>query len=200
MDPTDKIVQRTYHYWYEDGLAELTGSVIMGLVAFFFYVQTMTPGGLVALILPVLAIGGGLAARRILRALKERITYPRTGYVAYRTAPRHRRWWTAVLAMALSGVIGVWVTRGGLPVNRLLFLQGWIIAIGFVVPGVRFGVRRFFWLALFSGLAGTLLARTSWSSDLVNAAYFAVIAAGVALSGAWTLWNYLRHTQPPTEA
>jgi hypothetical protein len=204
MNPTDQILKRTYRYWYEDGLAELAGASIFALMGLLFYIQALAPHGpvtaLSALILPVIVIAGMLSAKRIVRTVKERVTYPRTGFVSYRSASRARRWWTAVPAMVLASLTAAWVLRGGLPFNTLLLLQGWIIAVGFALPGWRYGLRRFFWLAVLSGLAGTFVSRSGWGIDLSDAAFFGALALGLALSGGLTLCSYLRHTQPPAEA
>lgn len=204
MDSTDRIAQRTFRYWYDDGLVELVGAALFALLALFFYLQAVAPKGPVAgfsaLILPILVVAGTLGAKRIVRAAKERFTYPRTGFVSYRQPSRARRGWSAALAALLGALIAAWVLRSGVSFNLLLLVQGGIFAVGFAVPGWRFGLRRFLGLAALAVLAGTFVSRTGWGMERSDAAFFGALALGLLVSGGLTLWSYLRHTQPPAEA
>ena len=204
MDSTDRIAQRTFRYWYDDGLVELVGAALFALLALYFHIQSLALQGPVAgfsaLILPILVVAGMWSAKRIVRAAKERFTYPRTGFVSYRQPSRVRRGWAAALAALLGALIPAWVLRSGVPFNLLLLVQGWIFAVGFAVPGWRFGLRRFLWLAALAGLAGTFVSRTGWGMNQADAAFFGALALGLLASGGLTLWGYLRHTQPPAEA
>ena len=204
MDSTHRIAQRTFRYWYDDGLVELVGAALFALLALFFFIQAVAPKGPVAglssLILPILVVAGMWSAKRIVRAAKERFTYPRTGFVSYRQPSRERRRWSAALAAIVGAVTAAWVLRSGVPFDLLLLVQGWIFAVGFAIPGWRFGLRRFLWLAALAGLAGTFVSRTGWGMNLADAAFFGALALGLLVSGGLTLWSYLRHTQPPAEA
>ncbi len=204
MDSTDRIAQRTYRYWYDDGLVELVCAALFALLALYFYIQALAPQGPVAgfsaLILPILVVAGTLGAKRIVRAAKERFTYPRTGFVSYRQPSRARRRWSAALAALLGALIAAWVLRSGVSFNLLLLVQGCIFAVAFTVPGWRFGLRRFLGLSALALLAGTFVSRTGWGMERSDAVFFGTLAVGLLASGGLTLRGYLRHTQPPTEA
>ena len=203
MDSANRIAQRTFRYWYDDGLVELVGAALFALLALYFYIQSLALQGPVAgfsaLIMPILVVAGMWSAKRIVRAAKERFTYPRTGFVSYRQPSRARRGWAAALAAVLGALVAAWVLRSGVPFNLLLLVQGCIFAVGFAVSGWRFGLRRFLWLAVLAGLAGTLVSRTGWGIERADAAFFGALALGLLVSGGLTLWSYLRHTQPHAE-
>jgi hypothetical protein len=204
MEPTDRIAQRAYRYWYDDGIVELLGAGLFGLLALYFYVQALAPqgpvAGLSALLLPVIVIGGMFGARRIVGLVKQRFTYPRTGYVSYQKPSPARRRRSAALAAAIGALVAFWTLRSDVGVNWLLLIQSLAFALGFAVSASRFGLWRFWSLAGLAVLAGAWASRTGWSIERADAAFFAALALGLLVSGAWTLWSYLRHTQPAAEA
>ncbi|MHB1415211.1 MAG: hypothetical protein ACYC1C_08160, partial [Chloroflexota bacterium] len=109
----ERALRRTRRYWYEDGLTEMfTGAifVLVGLSFVFEAYRLLGPfsPGFSALALPVLVVGGGLAGRSLVRRIKERFIYPRTGYVAYRRPPGQRsRLATGLVGTAMALLAGV---------------------------------------------------------------------------------------------
>ncbi|HZD10730.1 MAG TPA: hypothetical protein VE553_05245 [Candidatus Binatia bacterium] len=110
-DLIEKKVRETHRYFYDDGLVEigvgfifvLTGLVLAAWLAFEGNLPLRISS---ALALPVLATLGALLMKRAVTAVKERVTYPRTGYVAYRRGePSSGRWlvMTAALLLAIAG-------------------------------------------------------------------------------------------------
>ncbi len=204
MEPTDRIAQRAYRYWYDDGIVELVGAGLFGLLAAYFYIQALAPQGpvaaLSALLLPLIVIGGMLLSKRIVRALKERFTYPRTGYVSYHKRSPARRRLSVVLGALVGAVVAFWTLRSEVSLNWLLLIQSLAFAFGLAVSAWRFGLWRFWGLAGLAVLAGVWVSRSGWSIERADAAFFGALALGMLLSGLWALWNYLRHTQPSAEA
>ena len=89
-DETTQIRQRVNRYWYSDGIGEMMGGVMFFLLAVYFSLQQYLGdesfiGGLLQAGLVLLLIGGVFVGRRVVNTVKARITYPRTGYVEYRT-------------------------------------------------------------------------------------------------------------------
>jgi len=109
-DKVDETVRGVHRYLYDDGLIEMGVGILfivvgLGLVA-FVTMQDNTAAG-VALIIGLLAIafGGALYAKNALEAVKERVTYPRTGYVSYRAEETSRgRWLAPVVALLLLAI------------------------------------------------------------------------------------------------
>ncbi|MHB1007558.1 MAG: hypothetical protein ACYC3S_18245 [Chloroflexota bacterium] len=202
----DRALQRPKRYWYEDGLSEMAGGSMFALIGALFLVEVLAPPSLAftgfsALGLPVLVLGGGWLQRRLLRLAKERITYPRTGYVAYPRVPRtrSRRLATTILAIGTAAVVSALFTSAPLSLAWIPALQGLLVGAAMLYFGRQLGLLRFFVLAAFSAAAG-LASSLLGLGDLAGSAAF-FIATGLALvvSGLWTLAVYLRRTQPPAE-
>jgi hypothetical protein len=203
----DKVIQRTHRYWYEDGLNEIaTGCMFVSCGILLLVMGSVPPGSPLA---PIVAIGfvilvafGGLAVSRAVKAVKNRVTYPRTGYVSYRRpeSNRRRRIIAAGVGIALA-VLGIVLSK----VHALAWLvsipmvQGLIIGAGLLYMGHRLGLARFYALAFLSALIGVVVALNGFDDALGSAAYFGEMGLVVTASGLRTLRVYLSQTQPPVE-
>lgn len=201
----DKVIQRTHRYWYEDGLNEIAAGcmfVVCGLV--LFMMRFVRPGSPLA---PVLAVGlvilvslGGLAVSRAVRAVKNRITYPRTGYVSYRRPESNRR--RRIIAASLGvglGVLGIVLPIAGAPtwLVSMAMVEGLILGAVLLYIGHRLGLARFYLLAFLSALIGVVVALGGFDDALGSAAYFGEMGFVLTASGLFTLRAYLRQTQSP---
>ncbi len=203
----DKVVQRTYRYWYEDGLWEIaTGCMIVVCGLLLLVVDSVPPGSPLA---SVLAVGftilvltfGWLAVGRTVKALKTRVTYPRTGYVSYHRPEGNRRRWLIVAAGgaaggALFGALSI-VYASALVVISIV--EGLIIGASLLYLGYRLGLARFYVMAFLSALIGVVTALSGLDGLIVLAAYFGVMGLVLTASGLFTLRAYLSQTQPPVE-
>ena len=86
----DGAVKQTQRYRYEDGLIELATGMLflgggLGLFSWLAFTEVSNALGITLIVLlAVLVVGGGLFIKRAVEEMKLRITYPRTGYVAYK--------------------------------------------------------------------------------------------------------------------
>ena len=210
-DPTtnldDKIQQarlRTERYWYEDGVAEVCVGGLFVLIGLYFVAAYMIPQGpgaaALAILMPLLFVGGYLAATRLTRKAKEGLVYPRTGYVSYARPSPRRRWLTAVLA-AVIGMLTVELIR------RAPSLEAWIPAVwGFATAGLlllmarRVRLARLSFLAFLSAFAGLGLSLRGLSTEAAGAVFYTVIGLATAAGGAITLRRYMRQAPPPEKA
>lgn len=195
-------MRRTWRYWYEDGLAEMATGCMLAAVGLLFVLQALLPAGTLNLILsvaglPALLLGGSWLMRRLVKAAKERLTYPRTGYVAYRREHSPRRGIRGLAVGAAVGVVaGVLVTV--LPSSCALIptLDGVLIGAGCLYLGHRLDLPRFYGLAVFSALAGVLASLSGLGDVAGSAAYFGALGVGLVASGGLALSGYLRRTRP----
>jgi hypothetical protein len=197
----ERAIQRTKRYWYEDGLVEIAAGILFVVLgALFFAEATASPGaflgGFSAIGLPIVLIGGGEVARRVVSSLKERVTYPRTGYVEYPRPGRRPSGLAFAVGAALAALIGALavsqpITRGMIPA-----LQGILIGAAWAWFGYTLGLRRFLAVACLSAVVGVAAAYVGLGDTLGSAAYFAALGAALAVSGGLTLSNYLARTQP----
>lgn len=204
-DELEKVKQRTQAYWFVDGLAEMAIGCILGLIALLFLIDGTAPDGsplhMVSSLglLPVILLGGW-AGGRIVTAIKARITYPRTGFVAY-PRKRGRRLATLafaafVAALAVAAVMVLAAVSKSMP-SLLVLAQGAIGAAMLAYLGYSMDLRRFYVLAVLSVVFGIAAAAAGLGDILGDAVYFALMALALIASGALTLRAYLRDAPPP---
>jgi hypothetical protein len=135
---------RAQRYWYRDGLVEIPLGVLQLLLSGSNLIEalgnrTSSWYGPVILIYTVLFFGLAVSASRIMTAVRQRITYPRSGYV--HESGRKRRT-VAGMVLALLAALTVvlilrYASRAGLDPARLV---QWTPAVWGLLTGGR-GVR-----------------------------------------------------------
>ncbi len=205
-DNIDRIVKRTYRYYYEDGLVELSVGVMFGVIALALLLMGSTLGtplaAIISLGLVALVIGGTFAVRSLVMSLKQKVTYPRTGYVAYRQKPPTGR--TVIIVGALIIALSIFFVPFGW-YNKMPVAEAELLVLVLCYMGYRVSLRRLYAAAAFVVL--TLIALVAFSvmrggvDDIVGSAVI-FGAAGLALivSGGLSLIGYLSRNQPQTEA
>jgi len=116
-DAVQKTIRRTRQYWHVDGFAEIWVGLLFLLIGLIFYGQALVPARSAAGIslqfaFPALFLVGMWIARPLIKGLKERVTYPRTGYVAYQRPPRRTRLIGGAVAAIIAVLIASLVARG----------------------------------------------------------------------------------------
>lgn len=193
------IEKRAYHYWFIDGLGEMTAAVLFILIGAAFFTQgTTTPGSLaftISGIAGLLLIGGGpWLARPVMAKLKERYTYPVTGYVAYKQPSSKRRVWVAVLALVVSSAtVSIMMINAELSMAWLPLIEG--VCVGGFLLNIAYqrGIQRFYPLAGISITVGAGLAVTGYGDLAGTGIYFLIIGAVVLFSGACTFAAYRKN-------
>ena len=145
-------------------------------------------GALIAGLL-ALATGGALFTKRALEAVKERVTYPRTGYVSYRSEETNRGRWLVPVATLLLLILSLFLP------DELTRISSMIGALMFVIIcslGYRLRLRRFYAIgsiALLAGASASLL----FEDEAIGAGVtFSVTGFALLISGALTFSSYLR--------
>ncbi|HZW04990.1 MAG TPA: hypothetical protein VFF68_13740, partial [Anaerolineaceae bacterium] len=163
-DLIDETMKRTRQYWYVDGISEMFTGLFILLLGAFFAVIPLIPSvaartWLLALGQPALILLGFWLGGKAVRAVKERLTYPRTGYLAFRKPTRKHRWGRLVFAAVLSASLGVLFS-----VLFNLIPERWIPAIAAGVLGLfmlflayQLGLVRFAVLAGYFLVVGLLV-------------------------------------------
>ncbi len=201
----DRLMRKTRQYWYEDGLAELLIGVFFLAVGLLLLADWTTPASapwkwIYAPSFMLAAIIGLLVGRRAITWLKERITYPRTGYVTYHRPPQAARRRRAVIAGAIGAAVSLAL------VAILMYRQEFgrvaplLLGLGVALLLLRFasytGLPRFYVLSALSLAAGIGLAWLSQDMSLTIGLYYGLLGMALAISGAYTLSCYL-HAIPP---
>lgn len=198
-DNVEKMVRRTYRYYYEDGLVEIGLGLLFTASGLLFLAWRALQdggwlGGALALATALLVIGGVYGMRWAIRELKEQVTYPRTGYAAYREGePAVARWLIIVVVMGIF-VAGIFLPEA---LERMALLEGALLGAIVLYMGYRVGLARFYLLGgliVAIGVAATVL----FADDLMGSAVtFGGSGLILLLSGLAALSAYLRrHPEP----
>ncbi len=199
-----EIERQTRRYWYEDGFSEIALGGLFGAMGVLLAIDALSTAGslpgplrVVAPVLLVLVVLLGATAMRAgIRATKERVTYPRTGYVAYRRPATGRRV-VGVAAVLVVGVVAAAVMAGGGASTRVVAVQALTLAGALLVPAWRFGLGRFYALAAAVTAAGCLAEVLPLADTARSAVLYGGAGGALIVSGAWTLRTYLRQTGMP---
>jgi hypothetical protein len=219
MDQVGNLLARPRLYYNIDGVGELGCGFMCLCVSLLMWLQTHTSSTAIWHQMYFFAVYWGgmcLAIHYGSKAIKSRITYPRTGFVEYRT---NDRWRPAIVAGAIATL---------LPLAVLFAVRRhWDVA----TPGSLIGLalaacyaygfaRAVRWKLVVAGAmaAGALVTAVlpadflgavvndSWITHPVRTrltgaflASFMLFGALLLISGGISFWLYLRHTEAPAQ-
>ncbi len=201
----DSIRRRTERYWFEDGLAELAVGVTFVVLAGLFSLEAWLPPaspwrGISAIGLPIVTIGGYFAARWLIGRLKQDITYPRTGRVAYRQPDPRQQRVAGAMAALVAAALAFAIVRAPAIEPWTPALAGAALAALLAQFWLRFGLARFAGLAMAALGTGLVAGRWLTPLEAAMAAVFGVVGCLMLATGATTLRGYLRAAPAPTGA
>jgi hypothetical protein len=202
MDSTNiaRIRARTIRYWYEDGLAELTAGAVFALIGAIYLATTkLDSRALVGVVLPVVIIGGARLGRRLTGRMKERVTYPHTGYVSYRQPPVSRRAFSVAIVAAAVLSLGALLSASSDATLWEPVLIGAVIACALLTTGAWLSLGRFVVVGLIAIALVAILAVAGLAAPFGTAVVFLGIGSALLISGTLALRTHLRRTQPPAE-
>jgi hypothetical protein len=198
----DELGRRPLRYWNADGLPELVMGLLWMVWGGAWLVGEALPRGWTWnafwLFTPAFLAFSGVAAVWLTKWLKARLTFPRTGYVAWQEPRQRTRLMTAGLAL-IAALTLVLATRDADPGRNAAPIIGVILSLGFVVASHRQHAPHFLALAGVAVALAVALGRLQGGWTSVNW-LFVGIGAGTALTGGLRLIRYLRrHPLPTTE-
>ncbi len=197
------LTRRTFQYWYNDGLTELAAGALILLIGLInlalALLNSSTLNQMSLIFQPLVLVGGFFAINGIVKPLKERFVYPRTGYVAYHK-PEGRR---LHLLRALAAVLGMVIAIAAAVLLRVIN-EAWIpafvglaLAMFMTYLGFKLGLIRFFVVAGFTILLGFAAAWFQLNDLYAKAFIYGGFGLALIVSGGLTLRHYFRSTQPP---
>ncbi len=201
----DQTMKQTQRYWYEDGFQDMAFGGFVLAIALLFVLQALTPPSsplwlLWGIGVPVVIIGGGLIVGQVIKKLKERVTYPRTGYVAY-IKPRGKSRW---VRLALIGIVSAGVSAAIIFAENhwlnVSVILGLVYMVTFSFLAYRFGLARYALLALWCLGLGLALAPLALSLQVSGAIYHLGAGAALVLAGGLTWRQYDENAPKPQEA
>jgi hypothetical protein len=193
-------IERTRQYWYIDGFSELLVGVIfviLGLLNCATLVIRPSIGSavIVGIGYPLVILGGILFGNKWVRSMKEKVTYPRTGYVKYiqpeRPSRKTRMIKALVIAFMVSIVVNVIISR--LDPFWLVFGTGLLIAAFTVYMGVQIPLNRFHILAAWIVVVSLVAARLPFSDEIQMGLLLTGTGLGWLITGVISLMIYLRN-------
>jgi len=215
MDQVGNLLARPRQYHNIDGVGELGGSAMCLGFALLLWLPAHSPAGSVWHRVPVFVFAGlALLIHYGTKAVKTRITYPRTGFVEYR-----RRWHTSAIAAALGAVAAAGLAAGfrrQLDISMLATVGGLVFAVAY---GYHFARAVHWKWAVAGAMAAVSLAIGFLPADVLGAlgsdspaahpdrarlggaVLISLLVYGTMLlvSGGISLGHYLRHTQAPAQ-
>ena len=198
--------KRTRQYLYKDGFVEMAAGILFFILGGYFYASDSLPATshlkswLTASLVLVLFAGKFLVGR-LVRFLKSRITYPRTGYVAYKkkeTTPR-RRAAAAASAAVIAAVLSVLIAVSPSVRAWLPALNGLLGALVCYLFARRTEVTRFYILAAASAIIGLAVALAGIGDIKGISLYYAAFGGAVIVSGLVAFGFYLRRSRTDDE-
>lgn len=203
MNDITRTQRRTQGYWFVDGIAEIVGGVALSIVGALLYLS-------VALDNDIFATGAlfGMillfpATARVVRWAKDRITYPRTGFVKYPDPSKKRRGTSAVVALLVGIVFALVAVRSrnegfeGPFGYALTTGLGVSMAIAFAVRAHKMSMPRFYVSAL------VVAAAAGWAilqgMSFIAAMGIMWIGLGITsvITGAIALGGYIHENPAP---
>ena len=200
----DDLTRRVRRYWVEDGLAETVIGLGFLLIATVIALGVCFPApfwGAVKGAVIILTVVGG---RWVIQRLKWRITYPRTGYVAYPRRHTTRQRWLTATAIILSLIalfVGIALLSHRQGLAYLVSLTLFLALLYFGLARAQDWSRGMFYAAAalpLGGLAILLLPHPLWGKiALQGGVHLGGMGLMQILGGMITLRRYLqRHPEP----
>lgn len=200
------VIRNTRKYWYVDGLSEIAGGLIIFFTGLTYWlVYSLENSGLKYLLLifaqPAVIISGAYLVRLILPKIKEKLTYPRSGYLTFKKPHRNNRVRRALIAGLIAAIIGalVGMVYNELPQRFIPLFSSFFLTVFSIYIGYQVAVPRFYWTGLLILILGGVI---SWINPIGALPYMLLFSGmGVLwiISGWITLFLYLRNTHPLTE-
>jgi len=167
----DRLMRRTHHYFYEDGLVETGVGLIFLVSGAVIYSWVLVRGHhgwqiATALGMPLLILAGTFLVRVMISQLKERLVYPRTGFVSYRQEKKGFGRWVGVIGALL---VALFILLAPPSWPQMPAVEGLLLALILGYLGYRGNVVRFYFLALAVVVVGVLTSALA-SDDLIGSA------------------------------
>jgi hypothetical protein len=203
-DPINQAANRARRYWYVDGLNEMAFGGLCLLLGIYFQVlssfhSSSMLGQMLEAGFALVVIGAALLLNKAMKVLKERITYPRSGYVSYKQPGAVHRLATGLLAATIAAVLSAVLMLAPAGLDWMAGLTGLALAAVWLFIAWRFQLSRFAALSLFSLGSGIFLALTQLDGLAGVAAIYFLEGAALLATGGITFWAYLRGTQPASQ-
>ena len=209
------VERRVRGYRYVDGTYELKLGMIAFIWAIFSFLQVkLNVSGsenlLILFFQSLLVLGGSLLVDQLIRAIKEGVTFRRSGYISISKEKSQSISPDMVILIVFlmiitGGTLFDWLNNI-VPAKWLPVYPGLVLAIATAITAFRTSQARFYILAavcLLAGIAVAVIDNGRWDVWAGSGLCFSLISIILIAMGAFTLWTYLRRNpamlEPPDE-
>jgi hypothetical protein len=218
-DPAIHPQQRILQYLHIDGTFELTfgGAVLLMGCCFYVISQITLPDSFAANNLlpftPLIAfVGGAILIDYLVQRLRAQVTYPRSGYIAYKKPQPLKRStrlfiWIGIPILTVTLDALLFLNRSKFPAQNqdnlsfvMLGFSGLLFSGLWAIIGWKVALPRFYLIAAISLLASAGLFFNGIGGYLGWALFFGVMGVALLISGGVMLWKYLRSAPLPPES
>lgn len=202
-----EIERRPERYWNIDGLPELMMGILWVVWGSAWLLGERIPrGGLYnafwMTVPPLLALSGFVMVWAT-RALKARITFPRTGYVALEPPGMPARLTVAAVTILTAMILAAAIVRmraNGSTAQMATPILSVILSLAFLVAGLRQHAPQYLMLAGVAVALGIALGTRNAGWESVNWLFLLLGAAAVAVGGARLMMFVRAHPRAAEEA
>ena len=202
---TENTLNRAYAHWLKDGIFEIgIGILFAGVgtlraIIHFAGEKSATYYWLSAGLL-VFMIGVAWGGKRFGNALKARITYPRTGYTAFKPRTYNYKSILALLIFGgiLGGMLGILSTQPNQQKIGVFvpIVMGIVGTLAFTYAAQRVEVKRLYYLAAFSIGIGLVIGALGVGVVLGVSFFYLSIGLALIVTGSVALMQFLRSHEP----
>lgn len=193
--------RRAKGYWFVDGVAEMAGGVAILLCGGLLWAAVVTGIEWLGMAAIAVLIAGFPVSAWIVRTVKERITYPRTGYVGYPSPSRTRMFAAGAIGFVVAGLlVPIQVAAHGGEVSAVVLATGAAIAASTALRAWHTGAPRFYVVAAALFVAAGILASNGTGIQEGIGLMLGFYGATLMASGTLTLMHYLRMNRLPETA
>lgn len=190
--------RRAKGYWFVDGVAEIAGGTATLLCGALLWAAVATGAEWLGMAALAVLIGGFPVSAWIVRTVKERLTYPRTGYVAFAPPSRTRMFAAGAVGFVVAGLlVPIQVAARGGQVSAVVLGFGVAVAVFTALRAWRTGSPRFYVVAAALFVASSILATNGIGIQEGIGLMLAFYGATLIVSGTLTLVQYLRVNRLP---
>jgi len=201
----ENTLNRAYAHWLKDGILEIQFGILLAGVGalraiIHFAGEKSTAYYWLSAGLLLFMIGAAWGGTHLVRRLKARITYPRTGYMAFKTYPYNYKSILVLFIFAgvLGGLLGILSTQPNeqeigvfVPIG-----QGIVSAMIFTYAAHRVEIKRLYYLAACSIGIGLVIGALGVGVVLGISYFYLSLGLALVVTGSVALAQYLHSHEP----
>ena len=204
QDNMQQVQKRLNQYWYVDGITEIGFGFLCLTLGFYFYIiEHLDESSLLFKLLPIgfvlVILGSAFGINRFVSYLKNRITYPRTGFVAYRQVRSYWRFLIGALVGLMSAALSIMISRLPVSIDWMPLITGVMFTLVSLYIAYRIGLWRYVIIAILTFILGIYLSLEAGGNYAGLFTFYLVLGSALSAIGIIILGRYVISNQPPTE-